>query len=103
MNSSYISARESDLKPSAIYQPQTKDDVIFFLQIVKQNNAIFAIRGAGQQPLAACANARDGITLDLSLLNGVEVGDGIVSVASGERWGAAYDVLDSKGLGVGGS
>lgn len=63
----------------------------------------FAIRGAGQQPLDASANVQDGITLDLSELTGIEIGNGVVSVGAGERWGNVYAALDAQGLPVTGS
>ncbi len=62
-----------------------------------------AIRGAGQQPLPGCANIQEEITLDLALLNGVRIHDGIVSIAAGERWGAVYTELSKEGLGVTGA
>lgn len=102
-NSAYLSARESEYSPAAIFQPKDKHEVSAFLKIAKDNDVQFAIRGAGQQPLDACANIQDGITLDLSLLTGVELKEGVVSVGAGERWGAVYEKVQAAGLGVGGS
>lgn len=103
-NDSYLSARESDYAPAAIFQPKDTSEVAKFLQIARDNNARFAIRGAGQQPLEGCANIQDGITLDLSCLTGVELEDGfVVSVGAGERWGPVYEKVQAAGLGVGGS
>lgn len=86
-NNVYLSARESDYKPAAIFQPKNTGEVAAFLQIIKDNDVQFAIRGAGQQLLEACANVQDGITLDLSLLTGIGLNkeEGIVSVGAGER------------------
>ena len=65
----------------------------------------FAIRGAGQQPLASRANVEGGITLDLRLLTGIDLNleNGIVSISAGERWGAVYEKLAEHNLGVTGS
>ncbi|TQS33403.1 hypothetical protein Golomagni_06254, partial [Golovinomyces magnicellulatus] len=100
---SYLSARESERKPSAFFQPESTQNVVDFLGLVKGTDTKFAIRGGGQQPLDACANIQDGITVDLSRLTGVQVKDGIVSVAAGEKWGNVYKALDAQGLGVTGS
>ena len=68
-----------------------------------RGDVAFAIRGGGQQPLPGCANIQGGITLDLGLLVGSEIHDGIVEIAAGERWGPVYNKLHEKGLGVTGS
>lgn len=106
-NSSYLSKLESDITPAAIFQPESTQDVSIFLQTIKplvaRSDVTFAIRGAGQQPLPGCANIQGGITLDLGLLVGSEIQDGIVKIAAGERWGEVYDKLHEKGLGVTGS
>jgi len=39
----------------------------------------------------------------MGLLTGVEVGEGVVRIAAGERWGTVYGKLESQGLGVCGS
>ncbi|ROW15441.1 hypothetical protein VPNG_02432 [Cytospora leucostoma] len=107
LNSSYISSQEADVTPAAIFLPRTTDDVSRFVTILKpfalDGSAPFAIRGAGQQPLPGCANIQDGITLDLRLLTGTVIKDGIVSIAAGERWGTVYEKLTDQGLGVTGS
>lgn len=61
------------------------------------------VRGAGQQPLPGCANIQSGITVDLRHLTGVEINEGYVSIAAGERWANVYDKVQEHGLGVTGS
>ncbi|KAI0892442.1 hypothetical protein F4806DRAFT_479779 [Annulohypoxylon nitens] len=103
-NNVYLSARQSDYAPAAIFQPKDASEVAAFLKIVKEEDVPFAIRGAGQQPLEACSNiGGSGITLDLSLLTGVELKRGSVSVGAGERWGSVYEAVQAAGLAVGGS
>ncbi|KAJ0116703.1 FAD-binding domain-containing protein [Diaporthe amygdali] len=107
LNSSYLSSLESEIAPAGIVLPKSADDVAKFINTIKQSavdgSALFAIRGAGQQPLPGCANIQGGITLDLRLLTGVEIQEGFVSVAAGERWGNIYDRVQEQGLGVTGS
>jgi FAD/FMN-containing dehydrogenase len=107
-NESYLSARESEISPSIIVRPRSKEDVASFVRIIKSSeyhDIKFAVRGAGQQPLPGCANIDGGITLDLSLLTGIvpDADSGIVTIAAGERWGAIYEELDGTGLGIGGA
>jgi FAD binding domain len=106
LNSSYLSALESDITPACIFRPKTTEEVSRFIQTIKpfttNGETAFAIRGGGQQPMPGCANIEDGITLDLGLLTGIKVKDGIVSIAAGERWGAVYEKLGGEGLGVNG-
>lgn len=102
-NNVYLSARQSDYTPAAIFQPKNTTDVAAFIRLAKDNDVRFAIRGGGQQPLEACSNIQDGVTVDLSLLTGIELKDGVVSVGAGERWGPVYEKVQAAGLGVGGS
>ncbi|CAG9998328.1 unnamed protein product [Clonostachys byssicola] len=104
LNTSYLSGLESDLEPAWIIQPRSKEDVPSFLKTIKPfvGTVGFAVRGAGQQPLPGSANVQDGITLDLGLLKGIDVKDGVVEIAAGERWGAVYEKLDPHGLAVAG-
>lgn len=106
-NSSYLSQLESDITPAAIFQPKSTQDVSTFLQTIQPlvacGDVAYAIRGGGQQPLPGCANIQGGITLDLGLLVGSEIQNGIVKIAAGERWGPVYDKLHEEGLGVTGS
>ncbi|KAH6664563.1 hypothetical protein B0J14DRAFT_607259 [Halenospora varia] len=105
LNSSYLSGLESDLQPAYIFQPLTKEEVVTFVKVFKQfiDKDKFAIRGAGCQPDPGCANIQDGITVDLGLLTGVDIKEGLVRIGSGEHWGTVYDKLDAQGLGVCGS
>lgn len=102
-NDVYLSARQSDYTPAAIFQPRNTQDVAAFLRLAKEKDVQFAIRGGGQQPLEACSNIEGGITVDLSLLRGIELKDGVVSVGAGERWGPVYEKVQAAGLGVAGS
>ncbi|KAK2868015.1 hypothetical protein FQN49_003243 [Arthroderma sp. PD_2] len=107
LNGSYLSALESDIKPTAICQPKSKEEVSTFVKTIKpfaaSGETLFAIRGAGRQPVPGCANIQDGITLDLGLLTGIELKSETVSIAAGERWEAIYEKLEGEGLAVTGN
>ncbi|KAL4887626.1 FAD-binding domain-containing protein [Aspergillus karnatakaensis] len=103
INGSYLSALESDITPACIFRPASANDVALFIRTIQPLNAPFAIRGAGQQPLPGCANIQDGITLDLGSLTGVQIKDGSVFIAAGERLGPIYEILGAEELAVTGS
>ncbi|XXH06062.1 hypothetical protein Hte_012507 [Hypoxylon texense] len=103
-NNSYLSTLMSEIKPACIFQPKNIEDVSRFVQTVKpfalSGDAPFAIRGAGNMPLPGCSNIQAGITLDLGLLNQVELKDGVVSIAAGAHWDAVDEIVQAAGLGV---
>ncbi|KAJ8130458.1 hypothetical protein O1611_g3172 [Lasiodiplodia mahajangana] len=102
LNGSYLSGFESDFSPACIYLPKSKAEVAAFVRTIKPfiDDVKFAVRAAGQQPLPGCANVQNGITVDLRHLKGIQMKDGNVQVAAGERWGAVYEFLEPLGLGV---
>jgi hypothetical protein len=101
---SYVSLLESEIQSAAIFLPKNQDEVAEFVQLmgplVDEHDARFAVRGAGQQPLPGCANIEDGVTIDLSELQNIEVCDEVVQIGAGCRWTSVYDRLQEDGLGV---
>lgn len=85
LNGSYLSGFESDLNPSWIVQPRTKEDVAAFLRTKSSysESVAFAVRSGGQQPIPGCENIQNGITLDLRLLTGIEPSNSIVKIKVG--------------------
>ncbi|KAK8070565.1 fad binding domain protein [Apiospora hydei] len=106
LNKTYQSGLNTEISPSCIFLPKSKDEVSAFLKHAGpralSGEAPIAVYGAGCQPLPGCANVQDGITVNLSLLRGIDIDEGRVSIAAGERWGAVYEELGKKGLGVAG-
>ncbi|RYP31565.1 hypothetical protein DL767_005674 [Monosporascus sp. MG133] len=102
LNNSYLSGFESDLSPSCIFLPRSKEEVAAFVRTIQPfvGDVQFAIRAAGRQPLPGCANVQDGITVDLRSLKGIDIQDGYVQIAAGELWGSVYEQLEPHGLGV---
>lgn len=107
LNKSYLSLLQSDIEPAAIVLPRSTADVVEIIKLLKphllRGDVRLAIRGGGQQPVPGCSNIANGITLDLRLLTGIELKDGVVQIGAGERWGAVYEKLSEHGLGVTGS
>ncbi|OJI81203.1 hypothetical protein ASPTUDRAFT_203749 [Aspergillus tubingensis CBS 134.48] len=106
LNDSHSSATESEFEPGCIFCPRNTTDVSRFLSIVKpftdREEIRFAVRSGGQQTTHACANLDNGITVDLKLLQGIELREGIVRIKAGERWGNVYNFLAGHGLAVAG-
>lgn len=103
----YQSALQSDIVPACIVRPRTREEVSTFVKTIRPfvlaGEAAFAIVGGGRQPAPGCSNIQDGITLNLGLLRGIEIGDGVVGIAAGETWGPVFDKLVEQGLGCQGS
>ena len=105
--STYLTAFESDLKPTCIFQPSTRNDVAGFMNIIQPyitGGVQIAIRAGGNQPFAGAANIAGGITIDLRSLQGVTLGSTkqSVSIGAGESWGSVYEKLAPSGLAVAG-
>lgn len=65
----------------------------------------FAIRSGGHASFAGTANIEDGVTIDLTALDSIVLGQGvppIVSVGPGATWGDVYSHLDAANLSVNG-
>ncbi|KAF3055857.1 Bifunctional solanapyrone synthase [Daldinia childiae] len=80
LNYEYLSIRQREHTPAAIFEPNSAEDIAQFLRIIKANKAKFAIRGVEFKP-----------------------DEGIVSVGAGVTWGPAYEKVQAVGLSVGGS
>ncbi|KAJ8115796.1 hypothetical protein ONZ43_g4587 [Nemania bipapillata] len=97
---------EGEFSLPASTLPSSKEQVAAFIQTVRpfiDHGDTFAIRGGGQQPAPGVANiAAPSITLDLSLITGVDIDtkSHVVRIGAGERWGRVYEVLDGSGQGV---
>ncbi|CAH0057111.1 unnamed protein product [Clonostachys solani] len=70
-NASYLSGLESDLEPARIVQTRSKEGVISFLKTIKPFMSTFGFASA----------------------QGINVKDGVIEIAAGERQGAMYAEL----------
>lgn len=110
---SYWSQQEQRLTPSCILRPQTAQDVSKAVHVLSKYQAAgsgaiagcqFAIRGAGHTPWAGSANIDNGVTIDMTSINAVDLdqSNAVVAVGAGARWSDVYGELDAVGLGVAG-
>ena len=98
----YWTQQEAALVPACRVAPSSTQDVAVAVKELVHKKCLFAVRGGGHMSWAGAANIEDGITIDLSAMNGVEVrrGRSITSVAGGARWIDVYLKLDSMNLAV---
>ncbi|CAJ2512213.1 Uu.00g052280.m01.CDS01 [Anthostomella pinea] len=93
---SYWSLQEASVAPACVVQPETTVEVVSFISIVtKTTNCSFAIKTQGHAPAAGAANIADGVTLDISWLNGRDLNDdhSVASVGPGSAWLDVYTAL----------
>ncbi|KAH8681717.1 hypothetical protein BX600DRAFT_505375 [Xylariales sp. PMI_506] len=101
---SYFSELERELKPACYLTPTSASQVADILKTIKPfaTGLQIAICGSGQQATPAVANVRDGITIHLRHLRGIELDteNNVVSVGAGEQMGRVYEKVMAAGLGV---
>lgn len=101
---SYFSELERELKPACFLTPSSASQVADIVEAIKPfaGPSSVAICGSGQQATPAVANVRDGLTIHLRNLRGVELDTEkkVVSVAAGEQMGQVYETVMAAGLGV---
>ncbi|ROW12031.1 hypothetical protein VPNG_05197 [Cytospora leucostoma] len=105
-NGSYLAQQESEIEPTCIFRPKSSEQVSQLVRLITpfavSGETPFAVRAAGNMPLPSCANIEDGVTLDLTLMDIVEldIDKGLVRVPPGAKWGAVDEVVQAAGLGV---
>lgn len=103
-SAAYLAGQLNDITPTCIFQPKDAEEVSKFICTISSfgiSGAVqFAIRGAGNMPLPACSNIQDGITLDLKLINQVELSKGFVSMGAGAVWLDVDEKVQAAGLGL---
>lgn len=101
---SYFSELERELKPACFLTPNSASQVADIVKAIKPfaSHSNIAICGSGQQATPAVANVRDGLTIHLRNLRGVEIDveKNVVSVAAGEQMGKVYETVMAAGLGA---
>ncbi|KAH6661823.1 FAD binding domain-containing protein [Halenospora varia] len=104
----YWSAQAQEQRPACVVLPSTAAEVSTAVRILSSGfekglgYCEFAIRSGGHTPAGGINNIDDGVTIDLSNLNVVELScDGAtVAVGPGNRWEDVYTLLDPMNLTV---
>jgi FAD/FMN-containing dehydrogenase len=96
----------SQLTPNCIVQPLSTKDVSAVVKTLVEDagctNTQFAIRSGGHMIWGGSNNIKDGITVDLGLMNSTKLDPEtkIASIQPGSRWGQVYATLDPLGVTV---
>ncbi|KAE8370571.1 hypothetical protein BDV27DRAFT_140195 [Aspergillus caelatus] len=102
--SSYYGDHERVLSPNCIFRPTTTAEVSKFVKLMTFNNSTskFAVRGGGHTFWTGAANIEPGITVDMRLMNQVELSKDqkIARIGGGAVWDIAYSHLVPHNLTV---
>ncbi|KAI2625177.1 hypothetical protein GGS21DRAFT_531612 [Xylaria nigripes] len=80
--------------------PRSPQEVASVLKAVVAARQKFAVRSGGHTSWPGANNIKDGVTIDLSLLNTVtyDAASGLAKLGPGATWGKAYKCLSEYGL-----
>jgi FAD/FMN-containing dehydrogenase len=93
-------ARYRSLRPARVASCASAQDVASAIAEAKAAGLPLAVRSGGH-----CFGGRsstDGLVIDVSPLDTIEVGDGVVRVGAGAQLGAIYDALDAHDVTIAG-
>lgn len=92
-NSHRWSGTASSLSPSCVVLPTRTEDVATAMQVLTQNQCLFAVKSGGHMAVAGFNNIDDGATLDLSRINAVELAPDLrtTRLGAGAEWQRVYD------------
>ncbi|KAH6629582.1 hypothetical protein C7974DRAFT_463535 [Boeremia exigua] len=96
----YIGTR---LRPTCIARPKTTTDVATIVKTLSKFSTVqFAVRSGGHNTNIGFADIEDGITIDLSNMNEIQLQtpSEVVSVGPGARWQSVYAVLDPYNISI---
>ena len=95
-----VLARFSSVRPARVASCASAQDVAAAIAEARGAGLPLAVRSGGH-----CFGGRSstqGLVIDVSPLDAIEVGDGVVRVGAGAQLGAIYDALDAHGLTIAG-
>jgi hypothetical protein len=114
----YWAKQETEAIPACIVQPKTEQELSLAVSMIKQTftacinhpdpkqrgdvDGFFAVRSGGHSPVSGAASIWNGVLIDMSYFDQVEISeDGkSVKIGVGARWGNVYSKLEDKGLAV---
>ncbi|OQV04670.1 FAD binding domain-containing protein [Cladophialophora immunda] len=98
----YFAAQSAALVPAVQVFPENAKDVSTILQIVRDHQVPFAVKAGGHGVYAGASSIEDGILVDLSRMNSVDVAPERKSVfiGAGAKWVDVYGKLDALGISV---
>lgn len=99
---SYWAVQQRETIPSCRLTPLATEEVAKAVKVLASQNCKFSIRSGGHSGIAGASNIDNGVTIDLSRFNRVEVSEDTATaiVGPGTRWGDVYTKLAPMSLGV---
>jgi FAD/FMN-containing dehydrogenase len=96
----YFTVQQRELTPVCVVQPESAEQVSQIVNILKEQECSFTIRSGGHGNHAGTSSIHNGLVVDLSKLNSVEISDdeSTAFIGSGNRWRDVYPVLEKRGL-----
>jgi FAD/FMN-containing dehydrogenase len=95
--SSYYADQERSLRPGCIFRPTNTSEVSQFVKLMTADNRKpqFAVRGGGHTLWTGAANIGPGITVDMRLMDNVELSEDkkIARIGGGAVWDHVYPQL----------
>jgi FAD/FMN-containing dehydrogenase len=86
--------------PVCVVQPESAEEVSRAVNIIREQECIFAVKSGGHSNHAGASNVHNGLVVDLSKLNKIEVSEdeSTAFVGAGNRWQDVYLNLQERGL-----
>jgi FAD/FMN-containing dehydrogenase len=84
------------VRPAAVVRPRSEADVVAALSFATSAEVATVVRSGGHS--FAGLSSTEGLLIDLSALDDVEVHGELAAIGAGARLGRVYDALDAQGL-----
>jgi len=96
---SYFALQQADSQPSCRVSPTTPSEVSLIMKTVTTNSCPFAVRSGGHMTWPG-SNVQGGVTLDLRLLNNIDIDEkqGVAGLGPGSKWKTVYSAMEQYNL-----
>ncbi|KAH7368121.1 FAD binding domain-containing protein [Plectosphaerella cucumerina] len=109
----WFSSQNREVIPAAIVKPRDVNELSTAIKHISREHAVrasqpatgnglFAVRAGAANPATGISGVKDGIVIDLALLNAIEPSEdgSSVKIGAGAYWRDVYKTLQKRGLGV---
>lgn len=96
------SGSRARLNASAVFAPNSTEQVACGVKVLEFFQRQFAIRGRGYTIFPGMAGIEGGVLVALENMNSVSLNpsDKVVSIGPGNHWGRVYEALEAEGVAV---
>ncbi|KAF2092083.1 FAD-binding domain-containing protein [Saccharata proteae CBS 121410] len=98
----FWSQQQADVHPYCIFQPAESKEVAITVLLSRLTQCPFAVKSGGHAAFAGASNIQGGITVDLKLMNQIELSDDktVAKVGPGNTWLDVYSRLERDNVTV---